>query len=164
MGPEPYIYALFVFALLCVLVVLYRRAGSPGKRAQAEQEAERAKQERLFKLYQNIEEMMDSFEGYLEQSREQMQSERARLDEQLATVEALCQRAEAVRERMEHTERVEHAEHTQSPVVEAGRGGRHDVVRVMLDQGMTPEQIARAMDVSINEIKLIVYGLNKKSS
>ncbi len=164
MGYEPYIYALFIFGLLCVLVVLYRRAGSTGRRAQAEQDTERAKQERLFKLYQNIEDMMDSFEGYLEQSREQMQSERARMDEQLAAVEALCQRAEAVRERLERAEREEQAERAQNAVAEAGRSGRHDIVRTMLDQGMTPEEIARAMDVSINEIKLIVYGLTKKTS
>lgn len=167
--PQYYFLALFLFLLVGVLIVLYRLLGTPQRHFQADQEAreqaERSRQERLFRLYQNIEEMMDSFEGYLEQSREQMQAERAQMDEQIAQVRALCERAEAVGVRLDRAERQEPREQIiPSPPIETEGQRRTEVVHTMLDQGMTPEQIARAMDISINEIKLIAYGLTKKSS
>lgn len=168
MPPEYYFFAFFMFLLIGVLIVLYRLLGAPQRRFQADQDAreqaERARQERLFKLYQNIEEMMDNFEGYLEQSREQMQAEHARMDEQIAQVRVLCDRAQQVSDRLDQAERQELDEHAQNPAAETEGQRRSETVRTMLDQGMAPEQIAKAMDVSINEIKLIAYGLARKSS
>jgi hypothetical protein len=163
---EYFLFAFFVFVLAAVLIVLYRQLGAPQRKAQADEAArsqgERERQERLFRLYQNIEEMMDSFEGYLEQSREQMQAEHARMEEQIAEVRALCDRAEALGERLDHAEAQGSAAQAHAAAAEPEGQRRADTVRTMLDQGKTPEQIARAMDVSINEIKLIVYGLSQK--
>lgn len=166
MSPQAYLYAFYIFVLVGLLIVLYRFLGAPQRRSRADQDArdqaDHARQERLFKLYQNIEDMMDNFEGYLEQSREQMQSDRAQMEEQIAQVRALCERAEAVGGRLDRAVHRENEQQMPATVTEGQR--RNQVVRTMLDQGMTTEEIARAMDVSINEIKLIAYGLARKTS
>lgn len=166
MGAEHYLFVFYVFVMAGILIVLFRFLGAPQRRARTEQEArdqaERARQERLFKLYQNIEDMMDNFEGYLEQSREQMQAERGQMDEQIAQVRALCDRAEAMGQRLDHAEHREAEQQVRATATEGQR--RNEVVRAMLDHGKTPEEIAQAMDASINEIKLIAYGLARKTS
>lgn len=166
MPAEAFLFAFFVAILIGSLIALYRFLGAPQRRTRADEAArdqsDRARQERLFKLYQNIEDMMDNFEGYLEQSREQMQTDRAQMDEQIAQVRALCERAQAVGERLDRAELRETEQQVSAAVTEGQR--RNEIVRTMLDQGMTTEEVARAMDVSINEVKLIAYGLARKTS
>ena len=163
---EYYLFALFVFALLCVLIVIYRRLMLPTKKQAAETDATKEKEERLFRLYQNIEEMMDNFEGYIEQSKEQLEQDKAQIAGQLDQVRELCRRVEEAGARLSSAAAQHKTETALAkpavPTAEGGRPGRQDAVKELLAKGMAVEQIAQAMDVSINEIKLIVYGLTAK--
>ena len=163
---EYYLFALFVFALLCVLIVIYRRLILPTKKQAVETDATKEKEERLFRLYQNIEEMMDNFEGYIEQSKEQQEQDKAQISGQLEQVRELCRRVEDAGARLSSAAAQHKTETALAkpavPAAEGGRPGRQDAVKELLAKGMAVEQIAQAMDVSINEIKLIVYGLTAK--
>ena len=163
---EYYLFALFVFALLCVLIVIYRRLILPTKKQAVETDATKEKEERLFRLYQNIEEMMDNFEGYIEQSKEQQEQDKAQIAGQLEQVRELCRRVEDAGARLSSAAAQHKTEAALAkpavPAAEGGRPGRQDAVKELLAKGMAVEQIAQAMDVSINEIKLIVYGLTAK--
>ena len=177
MGVEHYIFAAFIFLLLCALLFLYRRfvVLPKGKKADAETEAQgKEKEERLFRLYQNIEEMMDNFEGYIEDTREQMDSMKGQMERQQSAIEELIRRAEATEARAQSTLDGMHAADRHQPKaelnqqvqekypVEPGRKGKQDAVRDLLNKGMTVEQIAQKLELSINEVKLVVYGMMSK--
>ncbi len=172
MGFEPYLFAAFLFLLICVLLFLYRRfiVLPNGKKASAEAEAQgREKEERLFRLYQNIEEMMDNFEGYLEDTREQMESVKAEVARQQQQIGELIEHAEAIEARTlsaidsvrggRHARQEQQPEEADKPAAVSGKKGKQDAVRELLNKGMTVEQIAQKMELSINEVKLVVYGM-----
>lgn len=180
MGVEYYVFAVFVFLLLCALVFLiWRFILLPRGRKSTAEAAEqgREKEERLFRLYQNIEEMMDNFEGYLEDTREHMETVKAEASRQQQAIEELIHRAEATEARTlaaletlrvqdRHGVRQEpQGPAPEKPAAEPGRKGRQgkrDAVRELLSKGMTVEQIAQKLELSINEVKLVVYGMMSK--
>jgi DNA-binding CsgD family transcriptional regulator len=177
MKPEYYLFTVFVFALLCVLLFLYRRfvVLPKGKKPTGEEAAqEREKEERLFRLYQNMEEMMDNFEGYIEDTRDQMDAMRAEMRQQQQQVEELVRKAEATEakaiaaiEALRVRERHEPRQDAQPKAQDkpaGGRRGRQDAVQELLGKGMTVEQIAQKLEMSINEVKLVVYGMMSKTA
>ncbi len=177
MGFEPYIFAAFIFLLICVLLFLYRRfiVLPKGKRLSDDAEAQgREKEERLFRLYQNIEEMMDNFEGYLEDTRGQMELVKAEMGRQQREIGELIERAEAIEARalsaIDTTSAAERRAARQGAQqgiepekqVVSGKKGKQDAVREQLNKGLTVEQIAQKLGLSINEVKLVVYGMMSK--
>jgi hypothetical protein len=182
---EIYIFAIFVFILLCALLFIYKRYISQpkGKKTPPAEgeggEAARGREERLFKLYQNMEDMMDGFEAYIEDTRDQMESVKRQMQQQsdglgemLKRVEAAEAGARAALAAMRAGDRPETKKEA-APAVEvkpaatpAGgkRSSHHDAVKELLGRGMTVEQIAQKLELSINEVRLIVYGLMTKNA
>ena len=175
---EFYLFALFVFALLLVLLLLYWRliVIPRGRKPKNDDvlEKEREKEERLFRLYQNIEEMMDNFEGYIEDTREQMESLKAESARQADKAAELLRRVETTEAKaiaavaaLRPKERPEPSHSDQEAVAkpqDGKRGAKQDAIRDLLNKGMTVEQIAQKLELSINEVRLVVYGLMSKKN
>lgn len=157
-----YLLAFYLFVLLVALFVvvgvLWRRFfGMDDRRRRREEELEaqaaarsREKEEKLFALYRNIEELMDSFEEYVHESRAAMEEERQAF---AARMEALRDEAAALRGQPAPEP---------DPVPDGPRAAnpRHEAVRQLLAQGMSEDRVASDLDISINEVRLIAFGLN----
>jgi DNA-binding NarL/FixJ family response regulator len=174
-----YFFSIFVFAMLCALIIIWWRLviRPRGRNAASAQDeaASKEKEERLFRLYQNIEEMMDNFEAYIEDAREEVDSVKRQMQLQAEGINDMIKRVEVAeagaRESlaaMRAKDEPEHAKKKDAVAEEpaeapAGKHGtKRERIRELLDRGMTPVQIARKMELSVNEVKLIAYGLSKR--
>lgn len=177
MKPEYYLFAFYIFVLISLLLLIVLRivSAQKGRRAATEEEAgrEKEKEERLFRLYQNIEEMMDNFEGYIEDTRAQMETMKTEIQQQAASMNELLARVESTEASArtavaaikipEKREPGNESRKDAKPAEEPAKRGTHqEAVRELLSKGQTVEQIARKLELSINEVRLIVYGLMTK--
>lgn len=78
-----YLFAFYVFLLVCATIWFYGRVMRRSKAKDGAEEKER----QLFKLYQNVEDMLGGFEAYAEEAK-------AAIDERLKQAEALMERAD----------------------------------------------------------------------
>ena len=175
MKAEYYWYALYLFVLLVALFAvvgfIWRRFFGMGeRRARMEEELREAaqarsheKEERLFGLYQHIEELMDSFEEYVNETRTAMQADRQTIGEQLAEARAILEelRLQPASEPAMAIEPEPEPEPIAPPSARAGNP-RHEAVRALMAQGLGEQQIASELDISINEVRLIAYGLSRQ--
>jgi hypothetical protein len=177
MGAEVYLFAIFVFVLLCILLVLYRymiigAKQKLTKESEEETAAKKEREERLFRLYQNMEEMMDNFEAYIEETRESVEAAKAEMRQQAQTIGDLIARGEATEMNARSAAAMlRNADKPAEPKrdaasIPAEEGGRRltrqDAIRELLAKGLTVEQIAQRLELSINEVRLVVYGLMAK--
>jgi hypothetical protein len=82
-----YVFAFYVFLLLCAAIWFYNRVAGSRKAGGAGEEKER----QLFKLYQNIEDMLSGFEEYVQESK-------ADIDERFKQAEAVIEKISAAPE------------------------------------------------------------------
>lgn len=182
MGSEVYFFSIFVFVLICVLLFIFRALIIMPKQKKSEEteeelEAKKEKEERLFRLYQNMEEMMDNFESYIEETRESVESAKAEMRQQAQTISDLIARAEATEMNARNAaamlrsgEKPAEPKREAAPVPATAasdssrRMTRQDAIREMLAKGLTVEQIAQRLELSINEVRLVVYGLMAKKT
>jgi DNA-binding NarL/FixJ family response regulator len=124
-----------------------------------------------------MEEMMDNFEAYIEETRGQFEDTKANMQQQAATIDDLIKRVEATEANAKAAVAVlrttEKAVEQKKEAPAAGsasgeetgrRSTRQDAVRDLLARGMTVEQIAQKLELSINEVRLVVYGLMAKNT
>ncbi len=173
-----YLLAFYLFVLLVALFVvvgvLWRRFfGVDDRRRRVEEDLEtqaaarsREKEEKLFALYRNIEELMDSFEEYVHQTRTSMDEERQAFARQMEAlrdeVAALCDTPAPAPAPAAQPE-PEPASQPDPPAAPAGpraTNPRHEAVRQLLAQGLSEDRVASELDISINEVRLIAFGLN----
>jgi hypothetical protein len=173
-----YLFALYLFVLIAILILLVWRivSAQKGKRSVSDEEAtlEKEKEERLFRLYQNIEEMMDNFESYIEDTRAQMETMKGEIQQQAGSINGLLNRVEAteasaraavaaLRTTEKPDDKHDSPQAGAAPQEEPTKmKTRQDTVRELLGKGNTVEQIAQKLELSINEVRLIVYGLMTK--
>jgi hypothetical protein len=182
---EIYVFSIFVFVLLCALLFIYRRfiAQPKGRKSppaggeEGDASTDKEREERLFKLYQNMEDMMDNFEAYIEDTRDQMESVKRQMQQQADGMADMLKRVEAAEagarsvlaalragDKPEPRKEAVPVDKTEAPPAAKGRrNGRNDAVKELLEKGMTVEQIAQQLELSINEVRLIVYGLMTKN-
>lgn len=101
MDPSIYVYTVFVFILVLVVIWLVARVVRFKKKSTAPSTNEK---ESLFKLYQSMEDMMNSLEEYVEKAREDMAKDK--------------QEAAAMLDKMENLHR-EMKERLQTPAIQA---------------------------------------------
>lgn len=172
-----YIFSIFIFLLLCALIIIWRLVARPkGRNAAApvDETASKEKEERLFRLYQNIEEMMDNFEAYIEDSREEVESVKRQMQMQAEGINEMIKRVEVAEAgARESLAALQAKDAPEPPVKKAGaadvpeeapavkQATKQERVRELLERGLTPVQAAKKMELSVNEVKLIAYGLSK---
>lgn len=89
----PYAWVLLAFALVFVLVYWYKK--TPRKPSLTEQQQRAAQREtRLLNLYQNIEDLMDSFELYVQQQQKDLDRRQDELTAAIAKADQAAQLAQ----------------------------------------------------------------------
>jgi len=159
-----YLFALFVFLLLCLFMKYYAKKIRP-----KEDKTESSQREqRLFMLYQNLEEMMDDMEVFMEKARTEMAEQKHETADMLEQMEQL------------YSKLMEHKQEIIPPAPPKKRGrprkqqltvvpvdgrpmlvkSKHERVRELMAQGATEESIARQLGISKGEVSLIA-GMKK---
>ena len=106
---------------------------------------------------------MDSFEEYVNETRTAIQADRQTIGEQLAEARAILEelRLQPASEPAMAIEPEPEPEPIAPPSARAGNP-RHEAVRALMAQGLGEQQIASELDISINEVRLIAYGLSRQ--
>ena len=174
-----YLFAFFVFILVCALLFIYKRfiaqpraksPVAPGEENAAE------KDERIFKFYQILDEMMNNLETYNADARELVESVKRQMQQQSDGINELTKWAEATEagaraavaalkacEKPKQKKEEETVTNSNPPSEAVKRNTKHEDVKELLGNGLTVEQIAQKLELSINEVRLIVYGLMTKN-
>ena len=163
---EWYLFAIFVFGLLYVLILLYSKYIS-GKYPDVSDYKQR--EERLFKLYQNIEDLMDGFEEYVEEVREDLLQEisekKKELYEELHTPKVDAVIPEVNAKEIYNSPNNNTLKNSSNPVNDTGnsKSTKIHMVNELLNEGMSVDDIARKLNIGKGEIKLIIQLSNKKT-
>jgi hypothetical protein len=143
-----YTFAFFVFILLCVLIWLFGRVTREKKK---ESTGSFEKEQRLFRLYQNIEDMMGSFEEYAE-------SVKKEINEGLDSVKAMLEEkksAPAEPEKQPEDEAKNPERIIIKPIDEPKLKTEERIMR-LAQKGMDKGEIAKELGLSIREVSLIM--------
>ena len=147
-----YLFVIFVFFLALLFLAAVRYLFP--KKAKSDK---LDKNEKLLRLYRQIEDMMDSFEAYAEEVKGEIESEKNHV---------LKQMDEHYQELIKKSENIDlptdkkKAESSKKPVSkEKGQESpqsRTDQIRKMYADGMPLSDIAKALNVTVSEIRLII--------
>jgi hypothetical protein len=154
MGSAYYTFALFVFGLACVVIILCRVLFSDKKRRDKrldEREAE------LLKLYGRVEDAMEEFYGGVDDAKAELSRLKGELGGAAAPPPQPPQGADVPAPVVHPSVDVL----VSDPVEEPPRKDRHELVLQLARAGKTKPQIAKELGVTQNEVALII-GLSKK--
>jgi len=161
-------FAFFVFLLLCALIWMYSRLKRPKKSAE---DAVSEKERRLYKLYQNLEDMMNGIEEYVEEARSGIAKDK----EEIAAIHAKIENMhviykndiqarveEEVKPKEKETEKeIEKDAPAAKKEIKIPRNiSKSEVVRYLKDEGMEDDKIAKELGISKGEV-LLILGLKK---
>ena len=160
-----YIFAFYVFLLVCGAIWFFSRMTGTGKK---KDKSSFEKEQRLFKLYQNVEDMLSSFEEYAEEAR-------VDIDERLKEAEALIKGTKGSAEPKPMRKSTAESTSKTAPAKSAGgqktresnqdtpdRQKLEEMIPKYLEKGMNSEEIARALGISSREVSLMMEIKNIK--
>lgn len=90
MDLSAYLFVTYVFILLCVTIWLLGRVLRKSKRARETEKTGFEKEQKLFTLYQNVEDMLASFEEYVEETQSESDKTIAEMQKILEEVKRLA--------------------------------------------------------------------------
>ncbi len=91
MDLSAYLFVTYVFLLLSVTIWLLGRVLKKSKKAREIDKASYEKEQKLFTLYQNVEDMLASFEEYVEETQNEADKNMAEMKRMLEDVKQLAQ-------------------------------------------------------------------------
>lgn len=162
-----YTFAFFVFILVCGVILLLGRVLGSGKKSE---KGNYEKEQRLFKLYQNVEDMMTSFEEYVEESQ-------AKIDESYKKVIQLIENSHKTERKTEPVQDVSNEVKSPDETVKdifdipfdissdstsdmPSDMPAEEAIPYLLKQGLAKEEIAKQLGISNREVTLIM-GIKK---
>ena len=160
MGVVEFVFAFFVFVLVCMAILLHAKLSRPAKQ---KIDDGNEKEKRLFKLYQNLEDMMNGIEEYVEESRREIAADKQKIDELLEKAVQLQKAPEwdarpkdepAAKSNLELVPKAEPAQKTLRNL------NKNELVRYMKKEGVEEEKIAKELGISRGEVSLIL-GIKK---
>lgn len=187
---DNYVFAAYVFLLVCAGIWLLGRVLKTSKKGNGEQQTSYEKEQKLFTLYQNVEDMLSSFEEYVEEAKadtgksmakmQEMLEETRSLAAQLKTKQAVALTSakvsvvpEAPQKTAVKEDAVDQAEQTESfhivkeapvqpqPVPLQRKGSKtSNKVAELYLQGMSQNEIAKRLGISIREVTLALKIAN----
>ncbi len=146
-----YVFAFYVFLLVCAGVWFYFKMVRSYKKSKDDGNYE--KEQRIFKLYQNVEDMMTSFEEYVEESKEQINK---------AMAEAVSLLDEAKKENQTAKTEIKSAEEAKEKPKKKSDSSDGDKKKViakemifeLMDDGLNEDEIAKELGISRREVSL----------
>ncbi len=158
-----FVFALFVFFLFCLCVQFY---------AKKKGEEIKQKEQRLFLLFENLEEMMDDMEGYVQTVRDEFSLDRVKMDEMLVQMEQFKSimeeqkqqppqpekpKSKRGRPRKNPADAMPKDEPTRPVLVKSKQERVHELMAL----GLKEEGIAKTLGISKGEVSLIM-GMQKQ--
>jgi hypothetical protein len=139
-----YTFALFVFVLLCILIWFYGRVTR-----KKEDSGSYEKEQRLYRLYQNIEDMLGSFEEYAEEAKREIG---AGLEKLKVSV------GEATNAPAQPEKQPEYApkQRTEARPQDEIKLKNEERISQLMRRGLSKSEIAKELGLSIREVSLIV--------
>lgn len=159
-----YIFTFFIFILTALIVILLKKIQSTDSK---ESQAVIDKEKKLFKLYQNLEEMILEAEDLIEESKLKIEDDKNSIHKMLEKADNVYSQA-----RYEAIESVEKAAkvikksnvvdmNIKSEVIkQKGKINRKQKVIILNKEGRSVEEISKELDISQGEVGLII-GLNR---
>ena len=156
-------FAFYVFLLICAAIWFFgRMTGIKKKKDKGSFE----KEQRLFKLYQNVEDMLVSFEEYAEEAKagmdECLKQAQALIEstQNAAKPKAASRRASTPKPVSEKTPEVKNPRSSSKSAQAKPKAA--ELIPEYLNKGMNKEEIAKALGISSREVSLIMEIKNIK--
>lgn len=148
MGPY-YLFVIFIFCLALLFLVALKYLWSKKPK-----DDEQNKDEKLLRLYRQIEDMMESFETYVSEVKEEIENEKKRsLGEMQKHYDGFAHQIEvAVQPEASAKKEARHVK----AVKPADKLSRSDQIRKMYEEGTSLADIAKTFNMTLSEIKLII--------
>lgn len=150
-----YLFALFVATLIAAVLFMNDRL----RRSRiSDSDTLKAREARLFSLYQNIEDLSDAMEEYVDETMASLAEKRLELEEK---EQALAELAQSLQANAAAAPQAPSSPFS-APVLlprQAKRGGepsKAQRVQYLRDQGFDEERIAQELSMSLGEVLLIV--------
>jgi len=194
MNLDYYVFAAYVFLLACAGIWLLGRVLKKSKKGNSEQHTSREKEQKLFNLYQNVEDMLSGFEEYVEEAKGETDKSMAKMQEMLEETRSLAEQLKAMQSnalitmkdtaapetlqkapikedtapQMEQTENIHIIKSTPvqpqpAPVrktIERKISKTGNKVAELYARGMTQNEIARRLGISVREVTLALKIAN----
>lgn len=166
------IFLIIPFIMIAVLIVVYQRSKPSSPKLQ---EGDRGfeRENKIFTLYQNLEDMMDGFDKYIEETRAEFESERIELMRQREEIARMHANIMAITNRLEQRageipQAIPDAIGTPEPETSSSQAPRrfagsmrHAQVEVLYEQGKNVEEIAKELRIARSEAALTLRMLGK---
>lgn len=154
MSTTYYIFAFYIFLLVCVCMWVYGKVSHSGKK---DEKNNYEKEKRLFKLYQNVEDMMNSFEEYVEETKKEMNQKTTLISTMLEKVNRMSTEVDADVQNIIKTEQLQHTSEVQVLNVENKQKMKtEELISLLMEQGMAQKEIAKELGISSREVSLIM--------
>lgn len=155
MGAEYYLFALFIFVLAALLVVLFLW-GSKRRKSKNEQAIDE-KEKKVMMLYFEVEDMLDSLKEYVEASREKIEGDVKRIETDMQALRLVKDSLPIDDAKMDEEQQATpiEKETDEEPVIEK----REDKARIapeLVELGGDISRIAEKMDISKSEVQLML--------
>lgn len=139
-----YSFAFFVFLLACLLIWFYKRMSRGGKKTD---QGSYEREQRLFRLYQNVEDMLNSFEEYTEAAK-------AEIDKNIEKMNAMIKNNAAL------TDKTPEAPVNSEKSVSLGESGTEmkpdEMIPLLVKKGMGKNEIAKQLGLTVREVSMIM--------
>lgn len=150
-----YVFAFYVLLLICAGVWFFSKITRNKKR---EDKSSYEKEQRLFQLYQNVEDMMTSFEEYVEEAKNE-------LNQTIAEASLLLGKANninsSIKMDVKNSEEVENLPQnpTQTRASSVNKNPNaisKEMILDLKDEGMDEDEIAKELGISRREVSLFI--------
>ncbi len=158
-----YVFAFFIFVLAAIIVILTKKIkGADSKDNKVIYE----KEKKLFKLYQNLEEMILVAEEFIEEAHKEIAADKSNIHSMLEKAEDLYRQAQneidnyIIQENKEEKKTTQGDKKKTEPVKNKNNLSKSVQVRLLAKEGQNIEQISKELSMSQGEVALII-GLDR---
>ncbi len=144
-----YMFAFFVFLLIGLLIWFYSK--TVGKKDK-EEKSSYEKEQRLFHLYQNIEDMLGGFEEYAEEAKKEIS---AGLEQVKVLLDETKKAPSGTDNKIKTNEKPVKKREKKAPVPKTGQEPE-DRIPELMKKGMDKNEIAKELGISIREVSLMM--------
>lgn len=194
MNLDYYVFAAYVFLLVCAGIWLLGRVLRKSRKGNAEQHTSYDKEQKLFNLYQDVEDMLSSFEEYVEEAKGETDKSMDKMQGMLEETRSLAMQLKAMQSstpistkdleapetlpkapseqdavpQMEQTENIHiiksaPVQPQPAPVrkpIDRKVSNTGNKVAELYARGMTQNEIARRLGISVREVTLALKIVN----
>lgn len=157
-----YGFAFFVFILVCAGIWFYSRIVHKKQKETSEYN----KEQRIYKLYQNVEDMMTGFEQYVEEVKAELDQKTSEIMAKIEATDSKKAVAEKLVEVVEELPTKKNETVAQKPdIEEKSKENTRQTVEELLGTGMELDEIAKKLEMSRRELSLMMkFKSNRKKN